>query len=251
MRTSCPPPVCPRRHVRLPALLVPLAAYVGLLATGSGEGTPQDSCTSRVMGGACVLAATRAFVGQDRAVWALLAGAMSSGRPETRGGSSPISRASRPRTRSTSRSTPRDPCARPAPAPPCDGTLATLWADGWVASLGVASAAAVLLRRARARGQPRRQPARAARQPRLPDRDTLLLALVVGAIVATRGRMRDPGPRCAPRSWRWRSATGSTSTSRGRGPTRTAPCSRRAGSSRRCACRGRCGSPTPSRPSGA
>ena len=58
------------------ALLVPLAAYVGLLATGSGEGTPQDVLYFTVMGGACVLAATRAFVGQDRAVWGLLAGAM-------------------------------------------------------------------------------------------------------------------------------------------------------------------------------
>ena len=70
------------------------------------------------------------------------------------------------------------------------GTLATLWADGWVASLGVASAAAYFF------VEPALEGSRDGSMQELlvnlayPIGDTLLLALVVGAIVATRGRMR-------------------------------------------------------------
>jgi diguanylate cyclase (GGDEF)-like protein len=173
------------------ALLVPLAAYVVLLATGTGEGTPQDILYFTVMGGACVLAATRAFVGQDRAVWGLLAGAMIL----WEAGDAWWELADLPGV------SPADALylAFYALAIPAlvlllrrraTGTLATLWADGWVASLGVASAAAYFF------VEPALEGSRGGSMQELlvnlayPIGDTLLLALVVGAIVATRGRMQ-------------------------------------------------------------
>ena len=173
------------------ALLVPLAAYVGLLATARGEGTPQDVLYFTVMGGACVLAATRAFVGQDRAVWGLLASAMIL----WEAGDVWWELADLPGV------SPADALylAFYALAIPAlvlllrrraTGTLATLWADGWVASLGVASAAAYFF------VEPALEGSRGGSMQELlvnlayPIGDTLLLALVVGAIVATRGRMQ-------------------------------------------------------------
>jgi two-component system, cell cycle response regulator len=173
------------------ALLVPLAAYVVLLATGTGEGAPQDILYFTIMGCACVLAATRAFVGQDRAVWGLLAAAMIL----WEAGDAWWELADLPGV------SPADALylAFYALAIPAlvlllrrraTGTLATLWADGWVASLGVASAAAYFF------VEPALEGSRGGSMQELlvnlayPIGDTLLLALVVGGIVATRGRMQ-------------------------------------------------------------
>ena len=70
------------------------------------------------------------------------------------------------------------------------GTLATLWADGWVASLGVASAAAYFFVEPALEGSRDGSLLELLVNLAYPIGDTLLLALVVGAIVATRGRMR-------------------------------------------------------------
>ena len=151
-----------------------------------------------------------------------------------------LARASRPPTCCTSRSTSSRSPARPAAASPRVGNAGDPVGGrlGGVARRRVGGR--LLLRRARARGQPRREPARAARQPRLPDRRH-----APGG--ARRGRDRGDPRSDAPILGRdVRRARGDGGQRRDlpqplvvEGPTRTAPCSRRAGSSRRCACRGR------------
>ena len=173
------------------ALLAPLAAYVVLLATGSGEGAPQDILYFTVMAGACVLAVARAFVGEDRAVWRLLSGALVLWAI----GDAWWELADLPGV------SPADvlylsfyvlaiPGLVLLLRRRASGTLATLWADGWVASLGVASAAAYFFVEPALEGSRDGSLLELLVNLAYPIGDTLLVALVVGAIVATRGRMR-------------------------------------------------------------
>jgi diguanylate cyclase (GGDEF)-like protein len=173
------------------ALLAPLAAYVVLLATGTGAGTPQDILYFTVMAGACVLAVVRAFVGEDRAVWRLLAGALVLWAI----GDAWWELADLPGV------SPADvlylsfyvlaiPGLVLLLRRRASGTLATLWADGWVASLGVASAAAYFFVEPALEGSRDGSLLELLVNLAYPIGDTLLLALVVGAMVATRGRMQ-------------------------------------------------------------
>ena len=173
------------------ALLAPLAAYVVLLATGRGEGAPQDILYFTVMAGACALAVARAFVGEDRAVWRLLSGALVLWAI----GDAWWELADLPGV------SPADvlylsfyvlaiPGLVLLLRRRASGTLATLWADGWVASLGVASAAAYFFVEPALEGSRDGSLLELLVNLAYPIGDTLLVALVVGAIVATRGRMR-------------------------------------------------------------
>ena len=170
-------PVCTRtRLARLVtraflALLAPLAAYVVLLATGSRRGRAAGHPVLHGDGGRLRLAVARASSGRTALVWRLLAGALVLWVAGTRGGSSRDLPASRPPTCCTSRSTSsRSPGSSCCCVAVRRERSATLWADGWVASLGGRVGGRLLLRRARRSRAPRREPARAARQPRLPDR---------------------------------------------------------------------------------
>ncbi len=172
-------------------LAVALAGYVTLLATGAGEGTLRDVLYFTVMSGACGLCAARGAAGADRAVWLLLAGALALWI-----GGDVIWTFADPGEVSLADAMYIGFYVLALPAlvlllrRRASGTLATLWADGWAAALTVASLAAYFF------VEPVIGGSHGTPLPTLlvnlayPLADTLLLAFVVGAAVATRGTLR-------------------------------------------------------------
>jgi len=172
-------------------LAAELAGYVVLLAAGWGEGSVQDGVYFVVMFGACALCAARAVRGGDRVVWLLLAGGLLA----WIAGDMYWDMVDPPGVSIADAGY----LAFYALALPAlvillrrraFGTLATLWADGWVAALTVASIAAYFFVEPVIAGVGGGDVANVIVNLAYPVADTLLLALVIGAAVATRATMR-------------------------------------------------------------
>jgi diguanylate cyclase (GGDEF)-like protein len=188
-----PQPRLPRPVlVALLALALALAAYAILVATGTGgDGVVlQEVLYFTVMAGAAALAAARALAGRDRLVWGLLAGGMVVWLI-----GDVIWEVAEPAGISIADAFYLGFYAAALPAivvllrRRASGTLATLWADGWVAALTVASVSAYFF------VEPVLQGIEGDVWTQLvniayPVGDTLLLALVIGAVVALRGGLR-------------------------------------------------------------
>jgi diguanylate cyclase (GGDEF)-like protein len=187
------PPFRPPALVKIAfaALSAVLGAYVVLLATGTGQGTPQDVLYFTLMGGACILCLARSVAGGDRLVWLLLGGALLLWL-----GGDVVWTFSAPPSISIADAGYLGFYVLALPAlvlllrSRASGTLATLWADGWVAALTVASVAAYFFVEPVLAGTGGGDLATLLVNLAYPLADTLLLALVVGAAVATRGTVR-------------------------------------------------------------
>ena len=174
----------------LGALACALAAYAVLIAAGAGGSLLQESLYFGVMGGAAALCAARALVGRDRLVWALFAAALVVWLVgdviweliEAPG----ISIADAFYLGFYVGALPGLVVLLRRRA---SGTLATLWADGWVAALTVASVSAYFFVEPVLQGVEGDVPTQLVNMA-YPVADTLLLAIVIGAVVATRGGLR-------------------------------------------------------------
>ena len=173
------------------ALALALAAYAGTLATGVLAGTPQDVLYFAVMGGACAMCVWRALLPGDTLVWLLIAGSLLSwiagdvhwlvlGKPD-------LSIADLAFLGSYVLVLPGLVVLLRRRA---SGTLATLWADGWVAALTVAAVAACFFVEPVLAGVEGGDLASLLVNLAYPVADSALLALVVGAAVAMRGGVR-------------------------------------------------------------
>jgi diguanylate cyclase (GGDEF)-like protein len=175
------------------ALAAMFAAYVALLATGASATGADDVLYVSLLAGAGALCLARALVGRDRLVWLLLAAgvlAWTAGEVYWN-------------------------AAEPEGISPADigylalyvfalpalvllvhrrasGTLTTLWADGWIAALTVAALGAYVFIEPVMAGAAGGDTAYVLVNLAYPMGDTLLLAFVVGAAVATRGALRGP-----------------------------------------------------------
>jgi two-component system cell cycle response regulator len=173
------------------ALAAVLVAYAGSLATGVGAGSPQDIGYFTVMVGACVLCAWRVFAPGDRLVWLLLTGSLLSwivgdvlwlvlGKPD-------LSIADAGYLGSYVLLLPGLVMLLRRRA---SGTLATLWADGWVAGLTIAAVAACFFVEPVLAGVRGESLASLLVNVAYPVADSVQLAFVVGAAVAMRGGLR-------------------------------------------------------------
>jgi hypothetical protein len=173
------------------ALAGALAAYAVALATGTGRGLPQDALYFIAMGAACGLCAWRGALGADPLVWLLFAAALFSWIAGdvyfTLAGEPALSVADVGYLGFYALALPALVVLLRRTA---SGTLGTLWADGWVAALTVASVAACFFVEPVLAGVDGADLATVLVNLAYPVADATLLAFVVGAAVATRGRSR-------------------------------------------------------------
>jgi diguanylate cyclase (GGDEF)-like protein len=173
------------------ALAALLVVYAGCLATGVGAGTPQDVLYFAVMGGACALCTWRGLFAGDRLAWLLVAGSLLAwiagdvlwlilGKPD-------LSIADAAFLGTYALLLPGLVVLLRRRA---SGTLATLWADGWVAALTVAAVAACFFVEPVLAGVEGADLATTLVNLAYPVGDSVLLAFVVGAAVAMRGGVR-------------------------------------------------------------
>jgi diguanylate cyclase (GGDEF)-like protein len=180
-----------RVHAAVAVLAATLLAYVALLLAGRGSDGLGSGLYYAVMVGSCALCAARARMGGDPAVWLMLAVALALWT-----GGDVVWDLTDPSGISIADAGYLGFYVFASLAlvlllhRRASGTLATLWADGWAAALTVAAIAAYFFVEPVIAGSAGGDLASLLVNLAYPVADTLLLAFLVGAAVATRGRMR-------------------------------------------------------------
>jgi len=185
--TRIPPPVTAAFAVLAAALVL----YVGMLAGSFASTAAENAVYLTLLGGAGALCLARAFVGRDRLVWGLLAaGLLAWIAGEAYWNVAGPAGASLADAGYLGFYVFALPATVLLLSRRASGTLATLWADGWVAALTVASVATFVFVEPVIAGTGGGDLGELLANLAYPVGDTVLLAFVVGAAVATRGRMR-------------------------------------------------------------